>query len=685
MSNGRKWRRGRVGAAAAAGLGMAVAPMALIGGTASAAPTAFTAAATNPVTVARGTTSTGSPTFTLTIPASSFVPGDVIAIDSPDVAATTNAQAVDFAGTPTVTATSTGGTAPTFTASLGHNAAATGSTGTDEIDLTETAAPGTSTAPVTVTVTGATVAAGASAPLAAQNATATYKTLGATAVTEAVAGPFAYVTNVTVGAGTPVLLPQTGAGPVPNITIAEASPGVLGQSVTVTLGGTAGATFASQPTVTSSNSAATVTPGTNPTGQATYTFTILPTTAATGPTTLTISGITVNEATRSAGSKVTAAITTTPTGGAVAPIGSAVPLGANATAATIAGVDAQTTAADIYNASTVTTSTLVLATDYNFPDALSGAYLAGGGRNLGIALSDQTALPPATQQIILKNKPSTIYVLGGPVAISPAVITQIQSLYPANTPAQPNNQPNIVRLGGADQFGTNQLIVDQVPYSPTAVTLPSNSGTTYNDTTGASSSTFPTTGQKTAIVASGVNFPDALSASPLAYKDGIPIILTTPDTLSSTASALLGSLGINQVIMVGGPAAISDAVEGQISGATGLNIPVLRVAGQDATDTAQKLGALDVANFGFANLTTYVARGDFYTDALAAAPYLAEQNTPIELTETPTVVGPYLPAYLASQGAASHNTLTQFGGPAAITPATQNSLLSDIAAGTTAP
>ena len=67
-----------------------------------------------------------------------------------------------------------------------------------------------------------------------------------------------------------------------------------------------------------------------------------------------------------------------------------------------------------------------LATGQNFPDAL-----AGGASSLGagpILLVQRDALPPSTSAEIQRLQPCFIVALGGPNAISDAVINQARSL-----------------------------------------------------------------------------------------------------------------------------------------------------------------------------------------------------------------------------------------------------------------
>src|SRR3546814_18082173 len=65
---------------------------------------------------------------------------------------------------------------------------------------------------------------------------------------------------------------------------------------------------------------------------------------------------------------------------------------------------------------------------------------------------------------------------------------------------------------------------------------------------------------RTAILAAGEGVADARAAGPLAYAAAFPLLLTDGDTLSEAASTAMTNLGIEQVIVVGGSAAVSAAV-----------------------------------------------------------------------------------------------------------------------------
>jgi hypothetical protein len=229
----------------------------------------------------------------------------------------------------------------------------------------------------------------------------------------------------------------------------------------------------------------------------------------------------------------------------------------------------------------------------------------------------------------------------------------------------------------------------------------------YDDTGSTSSASGPTAAATTAIVATGTNYSDATAASVIAYDEHFPVILTTPTTLAPQAQTTLQSLAIKQVILMGGSVAIANSVATQIEA---LGISVLRVAGLDFTDTATQLarfeltGASNAAgaeglgwdlNGGNGNEIT-IARGDFYSDALAGAAFAAlaagaGHPQPIVLTVDPNDLGLSLTTLLAASGSTlgiagdGFNSrifvVNILGGTVAITDNTVAEVLNEISAG----
>jgi putative cell wall-binding protein/uncharacterized protein YlxW (UPF0749 family) len=136
-------------------------------------------------------------------------------------------------------------------------------------------------------------------------------------------------------------------------------------------------------------------------------------------------------------------------------------------------------------------------------------------------------------------------------------------------------------------------------------------------------STFGWSTSKYAVLATGDNFPDALSAAPLAKKYNAPLILTEKDYLRDDLSSELKRLKVSEVFLVGGTGVISTNVEQQLNS---MGILTTRLAGSNRYETsvkiAEKLGSSD---------KIVVTTGEDYSDALSVSPIAAKMGMPIIL------------------------------------------------------
>lgn len=355
---------------------------------------------------------------------------------------------------------------------------------------------------------------------------------------------------------------------------------------------------------------------------------------------------------------------------------------------------------------------VVLATDAQFPDALSSAYLASDLQT-GELLTPTTSLSAVTTDAIRQEGITHVYVVGGPLAVSTAVVQQLQSTLAYNCGgASPitDSHPvyvQVTRIYGQTQYDTAQWIAEY-PRASTVGALDVNGafGVTnrtggvglYNDTAGTASSPPPTTSAlPTAIVATGTTFQDAESAGVLAYAGHLPILLTTTTTLSTQVASAIGALQIKQVIVMGGQLAVANGV---VTALEALGVSVLRIAGQTATDTAVQLADFELGSttghvgLGWAGTGgVAVARGNYFTDGLAGAVVAAGRSAtgpgqpePLLLTASPTTVGPYLTAFLERAGTSGIDgnssdvvhTLTILGGPDAVADTAVQSMRGDL-------
>jgi putative cell wall-binding protein len=221
-----------------------------------------------------------------------------------------------------------------------------------------------------------------------------------------------------------------------------------------------------------------------------------------------------------------------------------------------------------------TAKAVVLATGLDFPDALAGAALARAVD--GPLLLVSTALPAPVEGELKRLKPAKVIILGGESVVSTAVASRIASA----TGLVPT------RIAGHNRYATARLIAQAIV------------ATTGGKTPGG-----------TAIVATGRDFPDALSASVLSAAKHWPIILTEPNSVPTDTAAALASIGATNTIVVGGTSAVSAQVAGTFPKPT-------RVAGSTRYDTSAAIADLaesKTLTFGYVSL----AAGTSFPDALA--------------------------------------------------------------------
>ncbi len=637
------------------------------------------------------------------------------------------ADDIEFDGAPTVTVAEVtpgdGGTAPTVTPTLGlepvtgTHAACTAVGLTNDLTLTFANSETPQTAPSNWTVTvsnvhysvGSGVVSNPTPTVSMLDSTYTNVTPAATALL--VVPPNAAVYSAAVTANTPKVGLLSGADsdqPISPITVTESAPkGVALGYVCVALAHGAFDVTGGEPMLTATGGGVVVGAVTNPSpGIVAFDVTTQSTAA---PATYTLSNVhidgggvlglnTVN-VTDSNLNDCTGgfAINTTP-----------VTAYDELTTTRTAGADADGTAVaefvGAFTCSATSPRSVVLATDSNFPDALSASYLAGQ-LHTGILLTPTATLSTETANALRQMAINTVYVVGGNLAVSNAVVSQLQSM-PAYTcggvtPVTPTEDLTVNVLSGATEYDTSNVIATYFPSNTVGKAAFPKAYGNYDDTSGLSSSAGPTTAARTAILATGTSFEDATSASVIAYSEHFPVVLTTPTALASQAAASLTDLGITQVILVGGPLAVSDGVVTQLEG---MGITVLRIAGQDYTDTSQELAAFELDSSAGAGLgwdlnsanQIVLARGDFYSDGLAGAGYAATlapggQPEPILLTFDPNTIGNYLSGFLAAGGTPSGfifdtagsriNDINVLGGTVAVTPLTLDTALEDIIGG----
>ncbi|MDA3012558.1 MAG: S8 family serine peptidase [Actinomycetota bacterium] len=129
------------------------------------------------------------------------------------------------------------------------------------------------------------------------------------------------------------------------------------------------------------------------------------------------------------------------------------------------------------------------------------------------------------------------------------------------------------------------------------------------------------------FVVTGEKFPDALAAGAAAGRLGGPVLLTRFGSLPTSTRAELQRLKPKRVLVVGGPAVVSDVVISQVQTAVG-SVSVKRVWGLDRFETSVQLSMETVAVAGG---TVYIGSGLGFTEILAASAAAGRDNAPLLL------------------------------------------------------
>lgn len=190
----------------------------------------------------------------------------------------------------------------------------------------------------------------------------------------------------------------------------------------------------------------------------------------------------------------------------------------------VAGLDRYRTAAAIaqeWDSSDV----VFLASGQDYPDALSAA-AAAGVEGAPVLLTRQHGLPGATMNELERLNPSVIYVIGGEIAVSDEAAEQA------------GEYAEVVRLGGQNRYVTSSAVAQEFFTAPVAE----------------------------AFLATGLEYPDALAAAPVAALSVGPVLLTRPGSVPATTLTALNAVRAEAVTLLGGHEAISEQVEEFLEG-----------------------------------------------------------------------------------------------------------------------
>jgi putative cell wall-binding protein len=232
---------------------------------------------------------------------------------------------------------------------------------------------------------------------------------------------------------------------------------------------------------------------------------------------------------------------------------------------------------------------------------------------------------------------SSIVILGGPKAVS----VQVENALIAEM-----GEENVERIGGADRFDTADAVATRV-----VEVL----GDGYDGT---------------AFIATGGAFPDDLAASPLAAAQGWPVFLSGPDSVRDETLAAIGALGVTDLILLGGDAAVPPETDVTVMA---LGFSAVRIGGADRYETAAKVAAYGVDHAGLGWDRVGITTGANFPDALAGGVAQGKRGSVVLLTYPDSLADATRDALVANRAAIT--TVTFFGGSDAVATAVRDAVV----------
>ncbi|PPH20195.1 hypothetical protein C5C99_09685 [Rathayibacter sp. AY1C4] len=185
--------------------------------------------------------------------------------------------------------------------------------------------------------------------------------------------------------------------------------------------------------------------------------------------------------------------------------------------------------------------------------------------------------------------------------VTPTPTTPPVTPTPTATPtAPPAGSPVVSRISGTDRQGTAVEVSKR--------TFPANVPVVY--------------------VATGQNFPDALSAGPAAAKAGGPLLLVDRDSMSQVVRTELTRLKPAKIVVVGSELSVGSQVYNDLAGYAPKG-KTTRIGGVDRYDTSKLI--LQDAFRGVSSMA-WLATGEKFPDALSASAAAGANRAPVVLT-----------------------------------------------------
>ena len=258
----------------------------------------------------------------------------------------------------------------------------------------------------------------------------------------------------------------------------------------------------------------------------------------------------------------------------------------------IAGINRIKTAIEISKTYFDSADHVIITDGFNYPDPLTASALAGALKG-PILLTNSSNIDEDVIKEIQRLGAKKLTIVGGESSVSKNIeitLSELEGL-------------DINRIAGSDRYETSALVAEALRAINKSDTV---------------------------IITDGTNYPDALTASPLAAENSAPILLVRPKEIPEVTKNLLDKIKPENTIIIGGENSVSEGVLSKLPGEK------TRIAGGDRYETS-----VEIAKYLKNKEKAFAASGQIFADALAIAPVAYIKSMPILLiqkNEVPEVI-----------------------------------------------
>ena len=291
--------------------------------------------------------------------------------------------------------------------------------------------------------------------------------------------------------------------------------------------------------------------------------------------------------------------------------------------------------------------TLIVVSGESVVDAAAAAGLAAA-EEAAVVFTRPGRTSRRLRDFIVDQAVSEVIIVGGVDAVTESVADEFAELATVRS---------VRRLAGADRYETAVLVAQEM---------------------GEIGDYCETPLRTAVLVNADSSLADVILAGPLAYASSMPVLLTGADVLPAGVVDYLADAGIEQVLVVGGATAVSEAVVDELAA---VGISTRRISGEDRFKTAVAVvGEIDACvGVELSSSSVALVNAEFAAEGIAAGPTLGaglggdSAVTPVSLVSSgdtlPAATREYLrstPIRESSSGAYTDLAITAIGGTDAV-------------------